>query len=138
MQWARYRTVLVTATAVACFGLFTAAASPPKEPVSRKNYVGDSKCLSCHQDKQSYLGTAHHLTSTLPTKETIGGSFTPGENVLKTSNPDLAYKMEATTTGFTRNSPSLAPLLSAITQTEPIDLVIGSGRKGRHIPVLEG
>src|ERR1700728_56932 len=39
-------------------------------------YVGDQACASCHQDHNvSYLQTAHHLTSNLPTKDTILGSF---------------------------------------------------------------
>ena len=52
--------------AVVLLGLLTVAGSAKKGPISPESYVGDSKCLSCHADKQTYLQTAHHLTSTCP------------------------------------------------------------------------
>jgi len=73
--------------------------------------------------------TAHHLTSSLPTQQAIEGSFSPGKNALKTTNPDLSFRMEATASGFTETAIIGTPP-NAITHTEKIDLVIGSGRKG--------
>jgi Cytochrome c554 and c-prime len=116
--------------AVALLGLLTALGSSKKGPISPESYVGDSKCLSCHADKQTYLQTAHHLTSSLPTQQSIEGSFSPGQNVLKTTNPDLSFRMDATANGFTETAVIGTPP-NAITHTERIDLVIGSGRKGQ-------
>jgi hypothetical protein len=110
--------------------LLTIAASSKKEPVAPGSYVGDDKCLSCHTDKQSYLQTAHHLTSSLPTQQSMKGSFKPGQNILKTTNADLSYRMDATATGFTETAIIGTPP-NAITHTEKIDFVIGSGRKGQ-------
>lgn len=62
--------------------------------------VGDDACLSCHEEKKTYLVTAHHLTSRLPTKDSIAGKFGAGENILKTSNPNLFFRMDATGNGF--------------------------------------
>jgi hypothetical protein len=116
--------------AVVLFALLTMAASSKKEPISPESYVGDSKCLSCHADKQTYLQTAHHLTSSLPTRETIKGNFRPGQNALKTTNPDLSFRMDATANGFTETA-VIGAAPDAITHTERLDLVIGSGRKGQ-------
>ena len=122
--------VLFQAGVMVFVALLTIAASSKKEPVSADSYVGDDKCLSCHADKQSYLQTAHHLTSNLPTQQSIKGSFKPGQNILKTTNADLSYGMEATATGFTETAVIGRPP-NAITHTEKIDFVIGSGRKGQ-------
>src|SRR5271167_4756091 len=67
----------------------------------RANYVGDDACAGCHRDKiESYHRTAHYLTSQLPAKDSILGNFSPDENILKTSNPDLFFRMEAKDNGF--------------------------------------
>jgi hypothetical protein len=116
-------------TGIALLALLSVAASSKKEPIPLESYVGDNKCLSCHADKQSYLQTAHHLTSSLPSLESIEGSFRPGQNVLKTTNPDLSFRMDATATGFTETAIIGTPP-NAITHTESIHFVIGSGRKG--------
>jgi hypothetical protein len=38
---------------------------------------------------ETYFRTTHRLTSQLPRKDSIAGSFAPNANVLKTGNPDL-------------------------------------------------
>jgi Cytochrome c554 and c-prime len=114
---------------VPLFAVLSLAASS-KKPVPPESYVGDDKCLSCHSDKQIYLRAAHHLTSSLPTQQSIKGSFGPGQNILKTTNPDLSFRLDATATGFTETAVIGAPP-NAITHTEKIDFVIGSGRKGQ-------
>ncbi len=116
--------------AVVLLAPLTVAASPKNEPISPQGYVGDNQCLSCHADKQTYLQTAHQLTSSLPTRQTIKGSFEHGQNVLKTTNPDLSYRMDATANGFTETA-VIGAAPDAVTQTERLDLVIGSGRKGQ-------
>jgi hypothetical protein len=47
-------------------------------------HVGDDACRSCHQSQfDSYHQTAHHRTSTVPSRDSILGRFTAGENILK-------------------------------------------------------
>ena len=116
--------------AVVLFALLTVAASSKKEPIPPGDYVGDNKCLACHADKQTYLQTAHHLTSSLPTRQTIKGNFKHGQNVLKTTTPDLSFRMDATANGFTETA-VIGAAPDAIRHTERLDLVIGSGRKGQ-------
>jgi len=116
--------------AVVLFALLTVAASSKKEPIPPEDYVGDNKCLACHADKQTYLQTAHHLTSSLPTRQTIKGNFKHGQNVLKTTTPDLSFRMDATANGFTETA-VIGAAPDAIRHTERLGLVIGSGRKGQ-------
>src|SRR5580698_11021420 len=67
-----------------------------KAPATRGDFLGDAACQECHQEISStYAHTAHHLTSQLPTKDSILGSFTSGQNVLKTGDPDLHFRMNA-------------------------------------------
>jgi len=99
------------------------------EPVRADNAVGDATCLSCHQQKASFEQTAHRLTSRPPTRDAIAGSFTPGANVLRTSNPYLHFRMDSTATGFFQTAVmGRAPDTS--TRSERIDFVTGS-RKGQ-------
>src|SRR6202044_727214 len=74
----------------------TAGSSPrvPKPEVS-PGYVGDAACPSCHQEKvETFHRTSHYLTSRLPEKDSILGSFAADANVMKTSNPELFFRME--------------------------------------------
>lgn len=95
-------------------------------------YVGDEACNSCHEKNAvPYHKTAHARTSSLPSHDSIHGSFNPGSNILRTANPDLTWVMEANDKGFfqtgvLRNAP---PAMNH--RTERIDVVIGSGRKGQ-------
>jgi cytochrome c554/c'-like protein len=109
----------------------TTPRTPENPSASRQNYVGDAVCGACHQDKlQTYSKTAHHLTSRPATAETIAGSFQPGQNGLTTSNPGLSFRMDAKGARFFESAIWGIPPATT-TQSEPIDLVIGSGRKGQ-------
>jgi Cytochrome c554 and c-prime len=95
------------------------------------DYAGDEACQSCHPEKvASYLGTPHHLTSHSPTKESILGSFTDNENILRTANPALHFRMESTPTGFYEKAVWMAPTTN-VDRAERIDVVVGSGRVGQ-------
>jgi Cytochrome c554 and c-prime len=101
-------------------------------------YAGDRVCVSCHGNQSStYLQTAHHLTSSLPAKSAILGSFEEPASTLEIQepapaigDPGLTYKMEQKEDRF---------FLTAITgfqgqlqsRTESIDIVIGSGVRGQ-------
>jgi len=93
------------------------------------NAAGDSTCLSCHVDHASFEQTAHHLTSRLPTRASIAGSFTPGLNVLRTSNPSLYFRMDSTADGFYETAVS-THVRDTTTRTERIAIVTGI-RKGQ-------
>ena len=102
-----------------------------KKPVPRDRYVGVETCGSCHRDKfDLFSRTAHHLTSRLASADSIAGPFGPGANILKTSNPALSFRMDAKDGRFYESAIWGIPP-STSEQTEPIDLVIGSGRKGQ-------
>lgn len=94
-------------------------------------YAGDAACRSCHQEKvDAYLRTAHHLTSQPADQNSILGKFTEGENILKTSNPELFYRMEANPRGQFQTAVMGIPP-DTTSRTERFDLVIGSGGKGQ-------
>ena len=97
--------------------------------VRADNAAGDTACLSCHQQQASYEATAHRLTSRLPSRDAILASFRPGENVLRTANPRLYYRMDSTATGFYETAVmGRAPDTSIISQR--MDYVTGL-RKGQ-------
>ena len=103
----------------------------PKPRSSSSNFAGDAACKQCHSAiADTYSHTAHHLTSQLPTKTSISGSFSPGENQLKTSNPDLHFRMEARANGFYQTAVFWQPP-DEKTHSERIDFVTGSGEKGQ-------
>ena len=117
-------------------GTAQSAAATETKSHARDGYVGDAACQSCHADKvDSFHHTAHYLTSRSPDETTILGSFTPGSNILKTSNPNLYFRMdeqrtdgkgtEFLQTAVAGTSPQAA------THTERIALVVGSGGKGQ-------
>jgi hypothetical protein len=123
---------------IALLSLLLAAVIPflgqmPDAPVpAGGDRVGDEACRSCHQDKfDTYLKSAHHMDSRLPTSTSIKGSFTAGSNLLPTSNPYLYFEMTATGQGFFQSAVVKFPPSEVISRTEPFDLVIGSGRKGQ-------
>jgi hypothetical protein len=119
--------VLVVAGAFAV-GLRTARYRP--EAVRADNAATDGACLSCHRQEASFEKTAHHLTSSLPTRADIEGSFSSGQNVLRTSNPSLHFRMDSTAAGFYETAIfGRAPDTSS--RSERIDIVTGSGRRGQ-------
>jgi Cytochrome c554 and c-prime len=103
-----------------------------------KEYIGDTGCASCHQDKgATYMHTAHHLTSQLPSEGSILGSFSEGSNGLKIADPapaigdpGLYYTMETKDSGFYQTATTGFPG-QMHTQSERIDIVVGSGVRGQ-------
>ena len=105
----------------------------------RAGYVGDDTCRSCHADLfASYHKTAHYLTSMAPRRDSILGSFTPGDNILKTANPNLYFRMDVQHEGA-KSEGKDSFLQTAVAGTPPhtnsrserIAFVIGSGDKGQ-------
>ena len=98
---------------------------------SKTGYAGDDACRSCHQDKlQTFHQTAHYLTSRVPDKNSILGKFSPGTNVMTTSNPELFFRMEEKDGGFFQTAvEGTAPYITP--RMERFAFVIGSGGKGQ-------
>jgi hypothetical protein len=124
----RIRIILnVLLALAACFRAHAASTNSS----ATAGYVGDAACSSCHREKvDSYFLTAHHLTSQPANQNSILGRFTEGDNILKTSNPELFYRMEANPRGqFQAAVMGIPP--DTTSRTERFDLVIGSGGKGQ-------
>jgi hypothetical protein len=116
---------------LACGAAFSFSRPTATEAPTRRDFVGDAVCRECHQEiVETYARTAHHLTSQLPTKDSIAGKFTDGANILKTSDRDLRFRMDAKETGFYETAIFWQPP-DEKTRTERIDIVTGSGEKGQ-------
>jgi hypothetical protein len=113
--------------------------SPEKKPPPRVDYVGDSACAACHQKQaETYMQTAHHLTSSWPSRRTLKGSFTPGSNVLKTSNPYLTFEMTVSAQGYFQSAIEALSPSKKLSRTERIDVVTGLARKGQSYLFWKG
>jgi hypothetical protein len=114
------------------------ASRAQKQPVEYGSYAGDDACRTCHREQSNtYLLTAHHLTSQQADGHTIAGKFSPDANILKTSNPELFFRMEATEKGYFQTAvEGIPPYITA--RSERFDFVIGSGRKGQTFLFWKG
>jgi Cytochrome c554 and c-prime len=124
-----------------------ATPSAKLKTVPRSEYVSDSTCARCHEDKfASYEQTAHHLTSQMANKNTIAGTFDPSSNTMTTASPNLTFQMDEKSGEFFETAIWGGPGSSATvptagsssngggatrTRTERLELVIGSGGKGQ-------
>jgi hypothetical protein len=112
------------------------AGTPGSVPNPRAGYVGDDACRSCHADQfASYHQTAHYLTSMAPGHDSILGKFTPGDNILKTANPNLFFRMDeqhadGKEDNFLQTAVAGTPPHTN-SRSERIAFVIGSGEKGQ-------
>jgi hypothetical protein len=113
-------------------------AAPGEVRDSRPGYVGDGACLACHKEQSlSYADTAHHLTSQLPGKDSILGSFKEDENILMIqdplvtdTDPRLFFKMDIEHDDHYETA--IAEKGSQkLTRSERIDIVTGSGVRGQ-------
>ena len=115
---------------VGAFFLGARASRYQPEAVNARNAVGDATCLSCHQDKETFETTAHRITSRPPVPESFTGSFAAGENVVRTSNPQLYFRMDSADGGFFQTAVFGVPPDTTV-RTERIAFVTGSGRRGQ-------
>jgi len=112
--------------------------SPLKQRVGSSSYVGNEGCRPCHEKIfEGYSQTSHNLTSRLATTDSVRGSFSMGHNVLNTSNPELSFRMEVTSRGLLQTAITGIPP-DTETRSEPMSLVIGSGRKGQSYLYWKG
>jgi len=83
--------------------------------------------MKCHKAVyDSFIGTAHYLTSRPAAAEFIKGSFDSGQNQY-TYNPFINVKLEKSDSGFFQT----VYINGAPTHSESIDIVVGSGKKGQ-------
>lgn len=115
----------------------TAPASEHSEVPPPSAYVGDAACAQCHRrESEFYPATPHARDSGPATAEHIVGTFSPGQNVLHTSNPNLVVKMIAAPDAFYQTAVNLANPDNQL--TERFDIVIGSGRHGQTYLFWDG
>ena len=116
-----------------------AASQAERKPPARSEYAGDAACRSCHEEQsRTYQQTAHHLTSSWPSAKTMKGSFSPGTNILRTSNPYLYFKMTVGPDGYFQSAVEEPGEGKQIVHTERIDIVTGVPRKGQSYLFWKG
>jgi len=120
-------------------GAALAQSTAPGAP-TQSNLVGDDACRSCHAEQfETYHHTAHYLTSRVADASSILGSFAPGQNIFRTSDPALHFEMDEkplnTKPGGNQKAFFQTSVLETskgkTTQTESFDLVVGGGTKGQ-------
>lgn len=94
---------------------------------SGTEFAGSSSCANCHQDiTEAHAQTAHARTSAIADNTTVMGSLDSGENVL-ILNDRLKIIIDSTSSRLIQRG--------IVGGTEvvrkPMDLIIGSGRKGQ-------
>ncbi len=90
-------------------------------------FAGSAVCASCHKDiYESHLKTAHYLDSRPAAKKFIKGSFSAGKNKF-VYNKWMEVMMQQKNDSFFQTG-----YVNGIEyQSEPFDIVVGSGRKGQ-------
>lgn len=111
--------------------LLSFSLAPADEPDQKLFFAGTQSCQPCHQEIfETYVQTAHFKTSQVANDHSIKGSFAYGSNILKTTNPNVYFKMEKRQDGFYQTAYRNTEL-SVELRSERFDLVMGSGRKGQ-------
>lgn len=104
-----------------------AAATPTIRDGDGKAFAGSATCMPCHKDIYAdHIRTAHYRDSKPAAKETIRGSFDSGRNHF-IYNKWMEVALEHKRNGFYQT----AYMNGQESQSEPFDIVIGSGRKGQ-------
>lgn len=108
---------------------------PTQPPPSA--YAGDKACAQCHEkESKFYEETRHAQDSAEAAPGHVLGNFTPGHNVLHTSNPNLIVTMVHRPDGYFEEARNLANPSAHL--TERISVVIGSGRHGQTYLYWDG
>jgi len=95
--------------------------------IDRSKFAGSAACAGCHKDiYESHIKTAHYLDSRPAAKEFIKGSFSPGKNKF-VYNKWMEVVLEKKKNIYFQT----AYINGIESQSEPFDIVIGSGRKGQ-------
>jgi hypothetical protein len=99
-----------------------------------KQFAGSQSCSTCHRAiHDDHMLAPHFSTSSQAVEQTVKGSFQPGHNTLKL-NQRLEIVMEQTPSGLFQ-----AGFVDGFeVNKKPIDISIGSGRKGQTYLYWEG
>ncbi len=94
-------------------------------------FAGTQACAECHAQRvDSFSKTAHALTSREADRKSISGPLDEGKNTLRTRNPRLWFEMQARAGGIYQDTMEATAEWYQRVDTERIDLVTGSGKKG--------
>ena len=108
-----------------------ATALPPPTSIATSSFIDDATCAKCHADQaEAHHRSAHALTSSFATKETIKGNFQPGSNSMMTIDPNVSFLMEQKEHGFFQAAIVTTPI-QTLRRRERIDVVVGSGHKAQ-------
>lgn len=95
--------------------------------IDRTKFAGSAACANCHKDiYESHIKTAHYLDSRPAAKEFIKGDFSQGKNKF-VYNQWMEVRLEKKKNNFFQT----AYINGIESESEPFDIVIGSGRKGQ-------
>jgi len=107
-----------------------------KKPPPR-SITSEIQCAVLPSGKaKTYIQTAHRLASSWPSPRTMKGSFTPGSNVLKTSNPYLTFEMTVNEHGYFQSAvEQLSPPRKFRAQSASTSSLVG--QKRTELSILE-
>jgi cytochrome c553 len=109
-----------------------APATPLNTPPPASAYAGDAACAECHaKEARTYADSPHAHDSSFAERKTILGDFRPGQNVLRTANPNLILAMIQAPDGFYESSVNIADPQNLSGEAQHFDIVVGSGRRGQ-------
>jgi nitrate/TMAO reductase-like tetraheme cytochrome c subunit len=118
--------LLVYAGSILCSG-YSKSKTVTGVSFSDSAYAGSASCITCHKAiYDSFIGTAHYLTSRPAAAEFIKGSFDSGQNYFS-YNQFIDVKLEKKEDGFFQT----VYINGEPTHKESIDIVVGSGKKGQ-------
>ena len=118
---------MVYAGAVLCSGYRVSGNTTVHNGFSDSLYAGTASCMNCHKAiYDSFMGTAHFLTSRPAAAQFIKGSFDTGQNHFM-YNPFMEVRLEKKENGFFQT----VYINSEPTHSEAMDIVVGSGKKGQ-------
>ena len=119
--------LMVYAGTVLCSGFSKRNATTHTGYFSDSLYAGAASCMKCHKAVyDSFVGTAHYLTSRRAAAEFIKGSFESGSNHF-TYNPFMEIRLEKKDSGFFQT----VYINGEASHSESMDIVVGSGKKGQ-------
>lgn len=92
-----------------------------------QEYTGTETCRSCHQAiYDSFLTTAHHLSSAIASEDNVRGSFASGRDIYTYDSARKVVLQEGRN-GFYQ----MAYVNGELERSERMDIVIGSGKRGQ-------